>query len=95
MKNNLKKSQTELAEYMSELSEKAYNAGWMEGLEYHLWQIANNKAVQYGRLEINDEVKSKLKSLSEKIGGWIYFDDINEVTFIKFDEWSIKVKEYF
>jgi hypothetical protein len=38
-------AQRQLADYMSDLSEEAYSAGWMNGLEYALWDALT------GRLE--------------------------------------------
>jgi hypothetical protein len=39
MLRDLTPAQCELAKYMSDLSEEAYCAGWMQGLEYALWQV--------------------------------------------------------
>jgi hypothetical protein len=40
MLRDLTPAQLELAEYMSDLSEEAYCAGWMRDLEYALWDAA-------------------------------------------------------
>jgi hypothetical protein len=37
MLSDLTPDQRALARYMSDLSEEAYCAGWMSGLEYALW----------------------------------------------------------
>jgi len=76
-----------LAEYMSELSEEAYTAGWMDGLEYALWYAIENGPRKYGRLDINDAHIEKMKELSGSIGGWIYFDNKFEETFISKENW--------
>ena len=83
----------ELAEYMSELSEEAYTAGWMDGLEYALWYSVENGPRKYGRLEINEEHISSLNNLSGSIGGWVYFDDKSEETFISSKNWLKKYSE--
>ena len=83
----------ELAEYMSELSEEAYAAVWMEGLEYALWYAVENGPRKYGHLEISEEHISNLKNLSGSTGGWVYFDDKTEETFISSENWLKKYSE--
>ena len=80
--------QRELMEYMSELSEEAYCAGWMTGLEYALWNALLNGSREYGRLEITDAHISKLRELSDRCGGWIVFDDETEETFMPLEQWQ-------
>lgn len=80
--------QRKLAEYMSELSEKAYSAGWMDGLEYALWLALAEGPRVYGRLNIGEIEIKILKDLMSLTGGWIYFDEENEETFIELDNWK-------
>jgi hypothetical protein len=40
---DLSPDQRRLADYMSELSESAYCAGWMEGLEFALWEAVQGQ----------------------------------------------------
>ena len=40
--------QRQLANFMSNLSEQAYCAGWIEGLEYALWEAPLNLALALG-----------------------------------------------
>lgn len=72
---------------MSDLSEQAYCAGWMDGLEHVLWSVVTGGSRRYGFLQITDEHIEKLKELSDTCGGWIIFDDEKGETFIPFDEW--------
>ena len=44
----------------------------------------------YGRLKITNSHIDKLKALSDECGGWIYFDDASEETFIPIDVWNAK-----
>jgi hypothetical protein len=74
-----------LADYMSELSEAANCAGWMEDLEYHLWRAVESGPFRYGRLDLTAEHTEGLRSLSESCGGWIIFAD--EERFIPLDRW--------
>jgi hypothetical protein len=75
-----------LAEYMSELSEKAYHAAWMAGLEFDLWESVSSAPKKYGRLELTADHATRLRALSEAAGGWIYFSD-DEETFVPMAEW--------
>ena len=77
-----------LTDYMVELSEAAYSAGWMEGLEFALWRAVTEGPRRYGRLDITREHISKLRTLSDDCGGWIVFDDNTEETFICLDAWQ-------
>ena len=83
----------ELAEYMSELSEEAYEAVWMDGLEFALWYAVENGPKKYGRLKIVEEHINTLKRLSDSVGGWVYFDDKSEETFIRIENWLARYNE--
>ncbi len=83
----MKSEEKQLADYMSDLSEQAYYAGWMAGLEYVLWHAMVDGPRKYGRLEITDEHIAKLKELSDACGGWIVFDDKKGETFVPLDAW--------
>jgi hypothetical protein len=72
---------------MSGISESAYCAGWMHGLEYALWHLLATGQTRYGRSKVTVEELARLRILSEKCGGWIVFDDLNEETFIPLNEW--------
>ncbi len=56
-----------LADYMSDLSEAYWCAGWLEGWEYTLW----------GWLQRDDlgtsEERARLRTLYEACGGWVVF----------------------
>ena len=83
----MKPEEKELATYMSDLSEQSYCAGWMDGLEYSLWDAVIHGRRKYGLMEITDEHIAKLKELSGACGGWIIFDDEKGETFVPLDEW--------
>ncbi len=84
----MKPEAKKLMSYMSNLSEEAYCAGWIEGLEYALWKAVLEGSYNYGRLSITDEHTVKLKELSENCGGWIVFDDVEGETFVSLDQWQ-------
>jgi hypothetical protein len=77
-----------LADFMSDLSEEAYSAAWMDGLEYALWYAVENGRMTYGRLDINDSQILALKDLSDSVGGWVYFDDEVEESYIAIERWT-------
>ncbi len=83
-----------LADYMSDLSEVAYCAGWMRGLEYALWQAVLLGPRRYGRLQITAEHIERLKSLSEAAGGWIVFDDAQEEILVTHAQWKQLFKKW-
>jgi hypothetical protein len=88
MLDTLTPAQQELAEYMSQLSEQAYAAGWIEGLEYALWKALVEGPYNYGCLLLTDDHVRELKRLSEACGGWICFLSAEEETFVPFQQWQ-------
>src|SRR4051794_36791517 len=88
MLRNLEPEAHELAQYMSDLSEDAWYAGWTDGLEFALWDAVINGPREYGRLAIMNEHIEQLRQLANAAGGWIVFDDDEEETFIPMEEWS-------
>ncbi len=89
MLTDLNEAQLELANYMSQLSEEAFDAGWIEGLEFALWKLMNGEINQYGRLINNEEIVSNLTRLSNEANGWIVFDEQCEEVFVSFEVWKI------
>lgn len=88
MLKDLTPPQRVLADYMSELSELAYSAGWMENLEYSLWRSVETGPYRYGRLDLTAEQIEKLKQLSALCRGWICFDAEAEETFVPLERWK-------
>lgn len=88
MLNELTPEQRDLAEYMSHLSESAYNAVWMEGLEQALWKAVAEGPYKYGRLQLERTHLQQLVLLSERCGGWIRFCESQEESFIPIAEWK-------
>lgn len=92
MLNDLNKEQRELAEYMSCLSEDAFSAGWMDGLEFELWKGMNKEIKGYGTLKFTDEIVKKLKELSSKANGWIISDDDQEEFYLPWQLWHARLE---
>jgi hypothetical protein len=87
MLNDLSGPQRELAVYMSALSEEAYHAGWMEGLEFDLWRAVVHGPFEYCRLQLTQDHVQRLIQLSEACGGWILFHASTEETFVALSDW--------
>lgn len=99
LSKNLKKTldkdaSISLRDFMSELSEDYYCAGWEMNLEYDLWGIINKDIPNsYGLGELKDDEITKLKDLNQKCGGWwIWYEDPDDKfnsgeLFITTEEW--------
>ena len=87
MLTDLSPPQKELAEYMSSLSELAFCAGWMEGLEFALWRAATEAPFTYGQLQLKLDEVQRLNDLSHRCGGWIFFHDDKQETFVTLAAW--------
>lgn len=87
MLSELNDNQRALAEFMSSISEAAFSAEWMENLEHVLWRAVLNGPLKYGHHEVNKEQIQKLNELSAACGGWIYFDESDEETFVGIGAW--------
>ncbi len=90
MLKDLTTDQIVLAQFMSELSEKAYYAGWISSLEYALWQVVLGQRGDYGYLTLSSEDAVKLRTLSEACGGWIVFDHEREETWLPISDWETR-----
>jgi hypothetical protein len=88
MLRDLPTDQRLLADFMSELSEEAYYAGWMIDLEYALWEAVIGVRRDYGRLELSEAHCTRLRELSDNCGGWIVFDHDTEETWMPLAKWE-------
>jgi len=82
--------QTELYELMSDISEECWCAGWMQGNEFSLWRVVSDPAAprRYGRGEISEQEATRLASLAEQIGGWVYWHDDEHEPDLPSDQWG-------
>jgi hypothetical protein len=76
-----------LRDYMSDLSEQGYYAGWMMGLEYALWDAVESGPFRYGHLDLTAEHVRCLRELSAACGGWVRYDDVGDEVFVPLPEW--------
>jgi hypothetical protein len=89
MTKDLSPDQSRLENLMSEISERCYSAGWMQDLEYILWDAVINGQRKYGHGTITKFDIDELKKLSTTCNSWIYMDDITEETATNLDAWSM------
>jgi len=94
MFRDLTAEQAALAQYMSDLSEEAYCAGWMDGLEYALWQVVLGDRTDYGHLTFTPEHASTLRRLSASCRGWIVFDDDTEEIWVSQTNWESRFSDW-
>ena len=87
MLTDLSRDQRALADAMIEISEGAYCAGWMDGLEYSLWHLMTTGQTRYGRAQVTSDELIRLRNLSERCGGWIVWDEQREEIFVSSEHW--------
>jgi len=88
MLSDLTREQKALSDFMSELSEQAFYAGWMHDLEHALWRAVVDGPFRYGHLDITAEQIGRLKTLSSACGSWIVFDEVSEESSMSLEDWS-------
>jgi hypothetical protein len=94
MLSDLTPAQRTLAEYMSELSEEFFCAGWLVDLEYALWDAVRNGRGQYGWQYLDATQISRLRELSHQCGGWIVFDDAQERKWFPLRDWELRFVDW-
>lgn len=77
----------DLINYISSLSEEAYCASWMHGVEFALWRRVSEGPGRYGRLDITNEHIQKLRGVARKCGGWVFWHPTTCETFVPLREW--------
>lgn len=83
----------ELLDLMRETSFEYGLAGWSAGLEYRLWDLMQ-AAVSGRRPRKHEPSKNELdelRRLHAKAGGWFFWDEENEETFIPTAAWMERV----
>lgn len=71
----LSPEQKELRDFMSDISETSYCAGWMRDTEYRLWSFTVDPLDDgdWGRMPIPTSARQALQSLSARVDGWICY----------------------
>jgi hypothetical protein len=85
----MSKEAAELRDYMSELSEDYYCAGWLIDLEYSLWHAIEAGTGDFNGFRLTEEEVKNLKTLSATCAGWIVWNDESaQETFVPLAEWE-------
>ena len=81
--------QQALASLMSDISEDSWCAGWMDGLEFRLWQMVQDpEDNDYGMAIVSKEDIQTLQEISDEISGWIAWSEKEgKKVFVPMDEW--------
>ncbi len=87
MIRGLDRPQRELAELIASVSERAWSAGWLAGVEFELWAAMRSEPGGAWPLSLMPGERERLMRASEECGGWIVFDAEREETFIPVAEW--------
>ena len=82
----------DLGNLHSQLSEEAYSAGWMSGLEYALSNAVLTGPFQYGRLSIDEIHITRLEELANAYSGWIVFEDRDFERWVPMGHWVKKTR---
>ncbi|HKQ92323.1 MAG TPA: hypothetical protein VJZ77_16820 [Blastocatellia bacterium] len=80
-----------LLSLMEEVSEDHYCAGWLNGLEYRLWQAALQypQPYKFGVEAIEEKKVEELKGLAEELQEWAVWDDqAGEEKLIPLKDWK-------
>ena len=54
------------------------------------WEAVIGVRHEYGRLELSETHRKRLRELSKSCGGWIVFDDDTEEKWLPRAEWEIR-----
>lgn len=90
MLKDLTPDEKKLADFMGDISERCYYAGWIKNLEYVLWDAINSGQRTFGHGTISDNDIRTLKTLADKSNSWIVFHDNSEETAIDLNTWTLK-----
>lgn len=93
MPKELTMKQQKLSDFMSEISERCYYAGWMKNLEYVLWDALFTGQRKYGQDYITLQEIEVLKKLSKEANCWIIYDSTSGEAAIEKTLWEDKFSE--
>lgn len=89
MRGTLPGIAADLAEYMSDISEELYAAGWISGLEWMLWPelcAYRMKAPPVRRHDVG-EFMPRLDELQAAADGWVWWLDGVGMQFVPAERW--------
>lgn len=77
-----------LRDYMSDLSEKYWSAGWLSNCEYDIWDAFITGEPHHG-FDLNREERDALKAYVIMLGGWHTYDE-----FLNLKDWLNKYYDH-
>lgn len=81
--------QRAIYDFMSELSEDCYCAGWLLGTEAACWEAVVDGGTRWGIGMITADEAAELKLLSDAAGGWWHWpEDGRKPEFVSIAEWQ-------
>lgn len=81
--------QLALYDLMSEISERCYCAGWMEGTEAACWEAVLDGFTRWGISVITPEEADRLADLSNQAGGWWQWnEELMREEFLSIADWE-------
>ncbi len=84
-----------LAKEMSDVSEEAFYAGWMDELEFRLWEAVLGGPQKYGQIVLSEERLKRLRKMSDALGGWVWYNnDVGLEEFVTLERWLILYDEW-
>ena len=86
-------ARADLCVLMRRLSEDYYCAGWLVGLEDHLWAMVQGGDRHFGVGEVTVEEVARLRELSERAGGWWAWRVGEGARFVPMAEWLARVRQ--
>ena len=88
---DLTPAQQELATLRSHLSDRAYRAQWMQGIEVELWEAMHAPNGSRVSHSLTQNEAEQLRTMAETCGGWIAFDHVSGLAFVPMNEWLLRV----
>ena len=89
--SHLTDPQWALYNFMSDISEECWCAGWLGGNEYDIWQVLHHGESPLANRHPNPRLLRLCQALSVEIGGWIIWTDSPQ--FVPMPQWLAMVDE--
>lgn len=64
-----------LVHRMKQLSEDFYNAEWISGLEFDVWDMAFENKKLFGSIEVTESMAKYFRDLATLANGWWVYED--------------------
>lgn len=88
-----------LLNYISELSEEYYCAGWLDSIEFQLWDLLQQNyediiKVDFWRKRVDKEELQDMRFLAQTTNCWAIWDEEKEEMTIPLDQWIPKYESW-